>query len=546
MRGARIAGAAAEGCAKTRIISEVRPARPQRARGAGRACVACKGPGARPALGAIALGLLLGALATTTLAQSDSRDVAADLRSSLDADAADAPAAPPDRGLAPAVPASGSWPTPERRAAGRSASSLAGAISVEPAPPSGSGTLAPAPGVAIGPPPPVAPKVPPRPKGIVDDDPFDAVGMRVGAFLLRPAIEVFSGFDSNPARVPAGRGSALIIVAPELQLRSDWVRHELNATIRGSYNDDPAVALADRPALDARVDGRIDVTRDGHIDLEGRSVIGTDYPGSPNLGADVARLPIFDTVGGTLGLSQRFEALDVTLKGMIDRTTWQDSRLTNGASSSNQDRNFDQVGGEMRAAYTVPPVLKPFVALDFDTRIHDLALDRSGLLRDSEGWTPRAGVSLDLAQPLSGEFAVGYLLRTYKDPTLPDVRGSSVDGSLLYILTPLTSVRLTAKSSIDESVLAGVSGVLRRDGEIGLDHALRRWLIATIRFGYGLDDYVGSSREDRRYQTSVALTYKLSRALQLKGELREIWLCSSEPGQNYRAIVAMMGVRYQR
>ena len=57
---------------------------------------------------------------------------------------------------------------------------------------------------------------------------------------------------------------------------------------------------------------------------------------------------------------------------------------------------------------------------------------------------------------------------------------------------------------------------------------------------------MGSTREDRRYLASLALTYNLSRAVQLKGELQEVWLCSSEPHQSYAASLAMFGLRYQR
>jgi hypothetical protein len=463
----------------------------------------------------------MSAIATTALSQSDGRNPIDELRPSLDAGDGHALDDGPD--LSPRAPTFDPQPA---------APSLA-----EPVSPPGTPTALP--GAAPN------PSVPPRRKPTTAEDPYDALGVRLGAFLLRPAIEVFSGYDSNPARVPGGRGSALLIVAPELQLQSDWTRHELTAVIRGTYNDYPATALADRPTLNATIDGRIDVTRDSRIDLEGRTVVGTDYPGSPNLAADIARLPIFTTVGGTLGVGQRFGLLDVSLKGMIDRTTWQDSQLTDGSSSSNADRNFNQVGGELRTAYALTDTLKPFIAFDFDTRTHDLAVDRSGLMRDSDGMASRAGVDLALAQRLIGEVALGYLSRVYRDPTLPDVRGAAVDGSLLFILTPLTNVKLSAKSTIEESVLAGVSGVLQHDSQLSVDHALRRWLIATVKFGYGLDDYVGSMREDRRYLASLALTYKLTRAVQLKGELQEVWLCSSEPYQNYAASVALIGLRYQ-
>jgi len=62
-----------------------------------------------------------------------------------------------------------------------------------------------------------------------------------------------------------------------LRLQSDWTRHALTAVIRGSYND--YRDLADRPTLNATVGGRIDVSRDSRVDLEGRSVVGTVYRG---------------------------------------------------------------------------------------------------------------------------------------------------------------------------------------------------------------------------------------------------------------------------
>ncbi|HXW30494.1 MAG TPA: outer membrane beta-barrel protein, partial [Xanthobacteraceae bacterium] len=380
----------------------------------------------------IALGWLLSiAIAAPALSQADSRHPLDALRGSLDAGGGR------DAGPDLTPPAATADP---QQAAGAGSQASAPALPqpspaslAEPASPLG------APPAPPGTPP--NPGVPPRRKPTTEEDPLDALGVRLGAFLLRPAIEVFSGYDSNPARVPGGRGSALLIVAPELQLQSDWTRHQLTAVIRGTYNDYPAIALADRPTLNATVDGRIDVTRDSRLDLEGRSVVGTDYPGSPNLTADIAKLPIFTTIGGTLGLGQRFGPLDLALKGMIDRTTWQESQLTDGSAASNADRNFNQVGGELRAAYALDGPLTPFMAFDFDTRTHDLAVDRSGLMRDSDGTASRAGVSFALAQRLTGELALGYLSRIYRDPTLPDVRGPAVDGSLLFILTPLTSVK---------------------------------------------------------------------------------------------------------
>lgn len=383
-------------------------------------------------------------------------------------------------------------------------------------------------------------------KPVVEEDPFAPIGIRAGAFLLRPALELTTGYDTNPARVSGGRGSSLLMVAPELRVNSDWERHELRADIRGSYSDYPSVPFADRPFVDAKVDGRIDASRDTRVDLEARYLLSTENPGSPNLPAGLAKLPIYTDVGATAGIDRRFNRLDISLKGAIDRVDYQDSLLTDGTSASNKDRDYNQYGLQARAGYEITPGLKPFVELDADRRVHDLSIDQSGYARDSDGLTPKAGTTFEITRKLTGEVSIGYLVRAYKDPRLLDLRGLVADSSLVWTATGLTTVKLTASSVAAESVLPGVSGLFQRDVGIEVDHAFRRWLLGTLKLGWGLDDYVGLNREDRRYAASLGLVYKLSRYMQLKGELRQYWLRSNVSGVDYTATAMLVGLRFQR
>ena len=384
-----------------------------------------------------------------------------------------------------------------------------------------------------------------RRKGGLEEDPFAAPGIRVGAFVLRPALELISGYDTNPARDSNGRGSAVLVLAPELKLNSDWERHELTANIRGSYSDFPSVPLVDRPFLDSKVAGRIDVDRNTLVVLEGRFLLSTENPGSPNLQAGLAKLPIYTDVGATAGGSRQLNRLVLSLRGLIDRVAYEDSLLTDGTFASNKDRAYDQYGVQARAGYELTPGVRPFVEIDSDWRVHDLPVDFSGYSRDSAGVTPKIGTSFEITHKLTGEVSVGYLERTYKDPRLPDLHGLIVDSALVWTATGLTTVKLTAVSAADESVLPGVSGLFRRDIGVEFDHALRRWLIATVKLGWGLDDYVGLNREDKRYGASLGLIYNLSRDLQLKGEVRELWLRSNASGVDYTATVLLAGLRLQ-
>src|SRR5258708_4588169 len=69
----------------------------------------------------------------------------------------------------------------------------------------------------------------------IDDDPFGAVGDYAGSFLIKSAVELYAGYDTNPGRLFVPQGSPLYVIAPEFLAVSDWERHALVADLRGSF-----------------------------------------------------------------------------------------------------------------------------------------------------------------------------------------------------------------------------------------------------------------------------------------------------------------------
>jgi hypothetical protein len=388
-----------------------------------------------------------------------------------------------------------------------------------------------------------------RPLPVPDTDPFSPIGIRGGSFMFFPALELSGGYSTNPQAIPGGAGSALFVVAPELRVQSDWSRHSLTANITGNYTDytnNSFTPSLNRPYLNSKIDGRIDVTHDTQILLENRVIVSTDNPGSPNIAAGLARLPIDTTVGGTAGVVQNFNPLILSLKGTIDRTEYQDSTLTDGETASNADRDLNQYAGIGRVGFDLNTGIIPFMEVQGDQRVYDQAIDAGGNQRNSTGASVKAGATIDLVNDLSGEMAAGYLERTYVDPTLPRIAGVTLDGSLLWQATALTSAKFTASSVVNESTLTGVSGSFSRDVNVQVDHAFRLWLIATAKLGYGQDDYVGEQRIDNRCFAAIGATYKFTREFWLKVELRHDWLSSSQPNASYQATSFMLGLRLQR
>src|SRR6202167_530431 len=227
---------------------------------------------------------------------------------------------------------------------------------------------------------------PPRKRLKVDDDPFGAVGDYAGGFLIKSAVELTGGYETNPGRLPTeSKGLPFWVVAPEFLAVSDWERHALVADLRGSFTGyggtlpatvdgaaSPSPTNVDRPNFNGHVDGRLDVTENTHLTAQLRMLVSTDNPGSPNVQAGLAKYPIYTSFGGTFGFDQKFNRLEISAGATVYRHAYHVSTLTDRSTSTNDDRNYNQYGGGGRVSYELTPALNPFVEVEGDSRVHDL------------------------------------------------------------------------------------------------------------------------------------------------------------------------------
>ena len=383
---------------------------------------------------------------------------------------------------------------------------------------------------------------------LAQPDPYAVLGIRAGSFVLLPSLDFSAAASTNPERVPGGSPAPYIVAAPELIVRSDWARHSLTADIAGSWTQymQDLVPSLNVPYMNSKVDGRIDVTRDTAINLQLRGIINTDNPGSPNNQFGLAQLPINFDVGQTAGITQQFNRLSVSFKGTFDRTTYNPSLLTDGEYSSNGDRNFDQYGGIGRIGYELDPGFRPFVQIEGDQRVHDEPFDRNNLQRESVGIAEKVGAAVNMFGSLTGEMAIGYVDRVYKDPTLPNVAGVIGDGALIWQPSALTTAKLSATSQIYETTFNNASGQFSRDLALEVDHSFRYWLVGILKSGYGNDVYPGSGLQDNRWFVSVGAVYKLTREWQLNATVRQDWQIATQPTFTFNATSVLLGVRIQR
>ncbi|WP_245524508.1 outer membrane beta-barrel protein [Methylobacterium nonmethylotrophicum] len=374
-------------------------------------------------------------------------------------------------------------------------------------------------------------------------DPYAPLGIRAGSLTLYPALQQSVGYDSNPDRSTVRRGSMVLRSQGELRVESDWSSHSLTGELRGGYFAYPDNPNANRPDGDGAMRLRLDVTRDTKVDVEGRYGLSTQRAGSPDLNAQVRDRPLVATYGGTVGVTQNFNRLQVTVSGLVDRQTFENAQLTDGTVLRQDDRNVNQFGLRLRTGYEIRPGFTPFVDTLVDTRIHDFVVDQYGLRRDSDGITVRGGTTFEVSRLLTGEVSGGYLSRRYADSRLRDVTGPVVDGAVTWAATPLTSLRVGASTGVIETIVPGASGIVTRTAVAELTHDLRRNLRLTLTGTLISNDYQGTSIREQGYSAGVKLDYRLNRWLGLRASYAREALRSTAVGSSYHADTYLVGLR---
>ncbi len=396
--------------------------------------------------------------------------------------------------------------------------------------------------------PPALPPAPPlRRSAATEDDPYAPLGLRLGSVVLKPAITNGVGYDTNPQRTAGStrKGSPFSRHDGELEVQSDWNVHELKGKLRGGYSEYFRDRDASRPDAEGNLDLRLDASRDTRILLESRVKLDTQRPGSPDLTAAVTGRPLIYQYGASAGVTHDINRLQMTLRGSVDRSDYEDGKLSNGGIVSQRDRNQTQYGLRLRAAYEVTPGFKPFVQGEVDTREFDETVDSSGYRRSSDGATGRVGSTFEISRQLTGEVSAGYQNRKYDDGRLRNLRGFVGDAAILWSPTPLTTVTLRGTSELGDTTIAGSSGTTARRVSLEIAHALRRNLTVTGLASFGRTEYDGQGLREDFSSYGARVEYKLTRTFSVRASFTQERLNSTAQGSDYTANVAQVGLRVQ-
>ncbi len=377
-------------------------------------------------------------------------------------------------------------------------------------------------------------------------DPFEPVGVQIGTLRLTTFYKQSIGFTNNQESSANGSGGAFSLSEFETQLRSNWQRHALQINASGEYEwffDD---SIAPNPDLDIDGSLRLDLI-DGFSATAGASYgFETESASSPSLTSTAINEPGVHSLGGFLEVARSGGRIDLSLRGSIDRTQYDNAKLSGGGTFSQADRDVTQYGVSARVGYQTGFAYSPFVFGSYSHATHDLKFDRNGEQRDSDNYELRAGIEIDLGEKFNGEISAGYLVQEFADPGIAALAGLSLNANLNWSPKRDTNVALIVGSNFGGSTTAGDSGAITYNGGLAITHRIRNDLEMTGGINLAHTDYQGLNRTDLAFTARTGLEYWVNRNWSLTGDLLYENLDSTAPGSSYEAASILLGVKIQR
>lgn len=389
----------------------------------------------------------------------------------------------------------------------------------------------------------------PRRRPVPDLHPFDPIGLRVGNLVIKPYVESDVGYDSNPfGQVTHPQGSWFLRGVAGASVQSDWSRDEFDATLTSGYDRYLQTPGNSSPDNALTANGRLDVSRHLTVDAQGRFVQGSQQANTPGLlaGVNLQARPLTYAYGATLGATETFNRLSLGLHGTLDRDTYDNATPAGGGLINLANGNYTDTGLQLRAGYDFLPGVAPFVEVDGDRRQRDIALDTAGFARNSTGYSVKAGSTFALSQLLTGSVSAGLTHRTYKDARLGTVTAPTMDASLVWSATPLTTVTLHANTDVAESTVTPATAALTRTATLQVAHQVLPNITLTANAGLTTTNYVGAGLTTNQLSAGLAADYNLTRTLKFHGSFTRQRLTSNQPGYQYNDNIFLLGVRLQR
>ena len=338
---------------------------------------------------------------------------------------------------------------------------------------------------------------------------YDPVGVHVGSFMVFPQARIKESYDDNIYAASTGEKDDFITtLGASVSANSTWSRHALS--LSGSVSQALYSDHSDENRLDWNVGGtgRLDITGQTSLDASARYARLHEDRSDPNSPLTANEPVEYDLFNATATFNQRFNRLGFEIGGEFRDYDYKNATSNTGTFILQDNRDRKEYLERARVAYFVSPDTNVFVEGNIDQRRYDNVYT---LDRDSDGWAALVGSEFKLTRLAQGEVYVGYQERDYKASTLGSTQGLTYGANIDWFVTPLTTVKLTADSRVEETTVGTASGYDNQRVALGVDHELLRNLILRGRVSFANNDFNDNPRNDDIIGAGASVLYLLNR-----------------------------------
>jgi len=343
---------------------------------------------------------------------------------------------------------------------------------------------------------------------------FDALGWKIGGFTARPEISAGTDFDDN---IFASSNEAVedfvAVLGGVLNVSSNWSRHSARMSARITRRQLFENSAESTTNYQLSGNGVLQLSRLRLVAAGG--YVGAAEPRFALQTAQGADSPVrFSRFRGSLSAGMTFTRVGVSANVSFTDSDFQDARSAADGSNIDQDfRDALTVAAAGRVSFRVRPAIATFAEIQITRSDYDFP--RAGptgpVFQDSDGFRIAGGVTLDINKIARGEILAGYEERDFQSDVFGDVSGPSVDASVEYFLSGLTTITVEGRRSIEDSIIFGDGSFVTNRIGVSVDHELLRKLIISARVAYRVDEFRGFDRRDNLLTYSVGAEYLLGR-----------------------------------
>lgn len=342
---------------------------------------------------------------------------------------------------------------------------------------------------------------------------YEAIGSRLGAFLVFPKVQLDLGRDSNVfAAETDEQADTVWTLAPTVDAQSDWGRHSVTAYARGKLTRYADNDSENRDTYAFGGAGRYDVQRDRNVGFAANYAHEVEPRTASNTPAAIAEPIEFNLYGGEVSANWLFNRLKLNGSLGVQTFDYEDGVSVSGVVVPQDTRDQSTTTGMIRADYALSPATAVFVQVEGNQRRFDVG-DALTPLRDSDGVSVLAGVNFELSDLVRGDVGLGYIGQSFDNPLYGEFSGVSGRANLDYFLTELITLGFSADRSVVDSGIIGSAGILSTRFETTADYEFRRNLIIEARAGLTLEEFDTIDRDNDVYNLGLRGTYLLNRSI---------------------------------